>query len=157
DAGLAARLLMGMPPKLPKCWSEAEVSPEVEAAYQDALDRLLALDFETRDGEQVPHALALAPEGKAAWVRFYNGSGRRQAAAEGQLAAALSKLEGYAARLALLHHVVGRVARGEDDRHPVGPESIEAGVTLCRWFAGEARRIYTTLSESTEQRETRRL
>src|SRR5262249_16233783 len=40
DAGLAARLLMAMPRKLRKRWSEAEVSPEVETAYQDVLDRL---------------------------------------------------------------------------------------------------------------------
>jgi DNA polymerase I-like protein with 3'-5' exonuclease and polymerase domains len=157
DAGLAARLLMAMPPKLPKRWSEAEVAPEVEQAYQDALDRLLALDFDSIDGEKAPHALRLSREGKAVWVEFYDDWAREQAAAEGELAAAFSKLEAYAARLALVHHVVSRVARGDADQALVERESVEAGVTLCRWFAGEARRVHATLSESTEERDTRRL
>ena len=79
------------------------------------------------------------------------------AAAEGELAAAFSKLEAYAARFAMLHHVVGHVARGEDGLAPVERESAEAGVVLCRWFAAEARRVYSTLSESAEDRDRRRL
>ena len=90
-------------------------------------------------------------------MAFYDGWAREQAAVEGELAAAFSKLEGYAARFALLHHVVRRVARGEDDLGPVGRESVEAGIALCRWFAAEARRIYTILSESREERDARRI
>jgi hypothetical protein len=157
DAGGAARLLMAMPPKLQKRWTEAEVVPEVEKAYQDLLDMLLALDFDSAKGEKAPHELALSPEGKAAWIAFYDSWGQEQAAVQGELAAAYAKLEGYAARFALLHHVVSRVARGADDLVAVGRESIEAGATLCRWFAGEFRRLYATLSESYEERDTRRL
>ena len=76
---------------------------------------------------------------------------------EGELAAAYSKLEGYAARLALLHHVVTHIDLETSDIRPVGPRSVEAGITLVRWFAGEAERIYTTLSETVEERDTRRL
>ena len=158
DAGLAARLLVTMPPKLPKRWSEAVVVPDVEAAYHDALDMLLALDFaDGDDGEKAPHVLRLSPGAKEAWVAFYNEWAQEQAAVEGELAAAFSKLEAYAARFALLHHVVGRVARGEDDLALVERESVEAGVVLCRWFAAEARRVYATLSESAEDRDRRRL
>jgi DNA polymerase-1 len=157
EAGLGARLLLAMPPRLPKRWGEAEVDPEVERAYRDAIDRLLALDFNAREGDPAPHAVHLSWDAKTAWVAFFNQWGEEQAAAEGELAAVFSKLEGYAARFALLHHVVGRVARGEDDLVRVGRESVEAGASLARWFAGEARRIYSTLSESTEQQATRRL
>jgi hypothetical protein len=52
DAGLAARLLMAMPPKRPKRWTEAEIDPEVEQAYQGTLDKLLLLDFDTGQGER---------------------------------------------------------------------------------------------------------
>ena len=75
----------------------------------------------------------------------------------GELAAAFSKLEGGAARFALLHHVVTHVARGESDLVPMEAESIEAGAVLCRWFAREAQRIYSLLNESEEARETRKL
>jgi hypothetical protein len=90
-------------------------------------------------------------------VAFYDQWAREQAAVEGDMAAAYSKLEAYAVRFALLHHDISHVARGEDDRVLVEAESLQAGAVLCRWFAGEARRIYATLSESTEQRDTRKL
>jgi hypothetical protein len=157
DAGLAARLLLAMPPKLVKRWSEAEVRPETEQAYHGLLDRLLALDVDDRGGEKVPHVLPLSPDGKAAWVAYYNGWAAEQAGVDGELAAAFSKLEGYAARLALLHHVVTHAALDTSDLRPVGARSVEAGVALARWFAGEARRVYATLSESAEERAARRL
>jgi DNA polymerase I-like protein with 3'-5' exonuclease and polymerase domains len=158
DAGLAARLLMAMPPKLPKRWSEAEITEEAERAYHDVLDRLLELGFgANEEGERVPQVLRLSPEGRRTWIAFYDVWAREQAAAEGELAACFSKLEAYAARFALLHHVVSRLARGQDDLVPVGPESVESGVALCKWFAEEARRIYSILTESAEERDTRRL
>jgi hypothetical protein len=158
DAGLAARLLLAMPVAPPKRWSDLEVAPEVEAAYHKVLDKLLTLDFGCDgNGDQVPHVLNLSSEAKDTWVEFYNGWAREQAAVEGELAAAFSKLEAYAARFALLHHVASKVARGEDDRAPVEVGSVEAGIVLCRWFGAEARRIYATLSESDEERATRKL
>lgn len=39
----------------------------------------------------------------------------------------------------------------------VDKASIAAGVALARWFGHEARRVYAILSESNEDRETRRL
>ncbi|GAG37846.1 unnamed protein product, partial [marine sediment metagenome] len=39
----------------------------------------------------------------------------------------------------------------------VDEQSIEAGVTLSRWFGGEARRIYSRMGESDEDRERRQL
>lgn len=158
EAGLGARLLMAMPTKVPKKWSEIEISPEAEKAYQDTIDRLLALDFH-RDsqGEEVPFGLRLTPEAKAAWVNFYDEWALMQAASEGEMAAAYSKLEAYAARFALIHHVTSLAYLQEDDCNPVDEISIRAGISLCHWFAGEARRIYAALAESDEQRERRRL
>jgi hypothetical protein len=78
-------------------------------------------------------------------------------AAEGDQAAALAKLEGYAARLALLHHVVSVTAAGSKALHPVGETSVDAAITLTGWFAGEATRVYTILIESAEERDRRRL
>jgi DNA polymerase I-like protein with 3'-5' exonuclease and polymerase domains len=158
DAGLAARLLMAMPPKRSKAWSEVEVDAATEAAYHDLLDQLRGLDFDQHpDGGRGPHVLTLSGEAKAAWVAYYNEWADEQSAVEGELAAAYSKLEAYAARLALLHHVVTNVALGTEDRRPVGPKSVASGIALCRWFASEARRIYSTLAESEEQRDVRRL
>jgi hypothetical protein len=157
EAGLAARLLLAMPPKLPKHWSEDEVEPAVEQLYENTLDALLALDLDRQGGELVPHVLKLAPEAKDAWVAFYDRWGQEQVAVEGDLAAAFSKLEAYAARFALVHHVVSHVGVDSSDLRPVGRKSVEAGVCLCEWFGAEARRIYSALAESGHERTTRQL
>src|SRR5262249_52045990 len=60
-------------------------------------------------------------------------------------------------RLALLYHVVTRVATQAEDRCCVERKSIEAGVMLTRWFAGEFRRVYACLSETEGERKAREL
>jgi hypothetical protein len=158
EAGLVARLLMAKPKALRKRWTELVISEDAEKAYHQLLDDLLKLMFTTdSQKERVPVVLRLAPEAKKLWVEFYNAWAQVQVEAEGELAAAYAKLEGYAARLALLHHVVTYVGLGKDDCREIGPESVEAGVRLARWFADEARRIYATLHESDEERQTDRL
>jgi DNA polymerase I-like protein with 3'-5' exonuclease and polymerase domains len=165
EAGLGARLLLAMPPKVAKRWSEAEVSPEVKEAYERTVRKLLDLRMDTdNDGDPVPFMLRMTPEAKAAWVQFYDEWGEVQASVEGDLASAFGKLEAYAARFALLHHVVTSLPRdgqseldGPDPSDPVGLASMQAGIELARWFAAEAERVYAMLDESGEQREERRL
>jgi DNA polymerase-1 len=158
EAGLAARLLMAMPPKLTKRWTELEIPPDLEHAYERLLDRLILLDFAIdADDHLAPYVLRLSAQAKAEWVAFYDSWAREQAAVEGDIAAAYSKLEGYTARFALLHHVTVCTWLEVDDRREIGIESMKAAIILCRWFAGETRRIYATFSESTEERERRRL
>src|SRR5262249_28619581 len=134
-----------------------EVAEDVESTYHGLIARLLGLDFDVRDGRAVPHVLGLSREGKAGWVEFYNEWAKEQFAAEGEMCAALSKLEAFAARYALLHHVTHHVALETSDLRPVGPFSVRAGVTLCHWFAHEVRRVYSILRESEEDRDARRL
>ena len=157
DSGLAARLLMAMPPRRKNVWSELEVDPEIENAFHRLLDWLMNLEMPKRDGQPYPIALRMSPDAKASWVRFYDKWGYKQIASEGDLAAAFSKLEGYTARFALLFHVVKHAAMGTDDKVPIGQESIEAAVTLTRWFEREDRRIYALLSETEEDRGMRTL
>jgi hypothetical protein len=157
EAGLTARLLWAMPPKRRKRWTEVEIAPEAHAAYDKLLSQLRDLQLdEGAGGDREPFAVRLTPLAKEAWVKFYEEWAREQAAVEGDLAAAFSKLEGYAARFALIHHVVSRVGDLEDGQ-PIEPVSIEAGIALAQWFADEARRIYATLRESAAERQFRRL
>jgi len=138
-------------------WSDAEIAPAAERAYHDALDRLLALDFDTKDNEKVPHAVSLSQDGKAAWVAFLHRLGARADWRRGRTGRCVQQARSLRARFALLHHVVERVARRADDLVPIERSSVEAGVTLSRWFAHEARRIYAVLSESEEQSDIRKL
>ena len=110
EAGLAARVLLSMPPRRLKVWSENEVHPELAEEYARVIAALAVLPLD-RDssGDEGPFALRLTPEAKELWVAYYNEWAERQAALDGPAAAAYAKLEGGAARLALLHAVVGQV------------------------------------------------
>jgi hypothetical protein len=143
----------------PRSGPRTRSPPEAEAAYRTLLDRLFTLTpWETVGVEGEPHVLTLSPGAQRLWVSFYIEWAEEQARAEEELAAASSKLEAYAARFALIHHVVSHVNRGRPGRGAaVGEKSIQAVITLCHWFAREARRIYATFSETEAERHTRKL
>ena len=160
ENGLAARLLLACPRLRPKRWTEAEISPELERRIAAVFDRLYDLCPTTDDeGEVQPVIVPLSAGGKSAWVDFYNAHGQEQAGLSGDLSAAWSKLEGYAARLALVVHFV-RWAAGDSslaNADEIDADSIAAGVKLSRWFGNEARRVYAILGESEEERDRRRV
>ncbi len=166
ESGMLARLLFAMPPRQVKRWTEADVDPATEAAVAAVFDRLFSLTMEV-DPESAdplnpdlrPRLVLLDEEGKRAWATFYNEHATEQAELSGDLSAAWSKLEGYAARLALVVHLTRWAADDATLRDPVRVDdaSIAAGVVLARWFGDEARRVYAVLSESDDDRDTRRL
>jgi hypothetical protein len=139
DSGLMARLLLAMPPRKAKVWTDADVDPHTADAYANLFCKLHELPAPTGGPVIVP----LSDGAKAVWVEFYNGWNQELAVTTGDLAAALAKLEAYAARLALLHHVVSTI--DDPAPSPVSAASMEAGIALARWFAREARRVYAML------------
>lgn len=160
ENGLAARLLLACPSRRPKRWTETDISPELENQIEAVFEKLYSLEPRADwDGETQPLDLALTPAAKDAWVAFYDEHAIEQAELTGDLAATWSKLEGYAARLALIVHLT-RWAVGDptlEDVNVVDEQSIKAGVELSTWFGYEARRVYSILGENPEQREHRRL
>jgi hypothetical protein len=156
QAGMGARFLLAMPPRKRRVWTERDVSDELSQQYHDLLKNLLALPLKN-EARRDPFVRGLSSLAKEAWVRFYNEWGSAQHAADGEQAAAMAKLEGYAPRLALIHHVVSHVADGTDDATPILQGSMQAGITLARWFANEASRVYAMLHEDESARLRRRL
>lgn len=156
DNGLAARLLFAMPPRQPKRWTEDDVSEQTEAALAAVFDRLYALESDTDpEGDPRPRLIRMDADAKRVCVRFVNEHGAQQAKRIGDEAAAWSKLEGYAARFALVLHLA-RVAADDPtitDAALVDEASITAGVVLVRWFAHEVERVYALLSGDEEARE----
>src|SRR5262249_15248095 len=72
EDGLAARLLLAMPPRRQKRWTEADVSDETTGALDDLFGELLALDFAlSADEEPEPYIIPLTPEAKTIWIAFY--------------------------------------------------------------------------------------
>ncbi|HMN96931.1 MAG TPA: DUF3987 domain-containing protein [Phycisphaerales bacterium] len=160
DNGLLARLLLAHPPRRAKRWTEAELDPLTDGAVTVLFDRLYAIEPERdADGDPTPKPLGLDAAAKAAWIDFVNEHGEEQLALVGDEAAAWSKLEGYAARLALIVHLVRAAADDPTlaDREEIDAASIDSGIRLSRWFAAEALRIYGALAADEGDRETRRL
>jgi hypothetical protein len=111
------------------------------------------------DGQPCPVYVGLPSEAKRLFIEFYNAHGQEQVDLAGELAAAWSKLEGYAARLALIVHYARWAADDASLQHPdrIDAESMRRAVVLTEWFKQEARRVYATLGQTDEQRERREL
>lgn len=160
ESGLAARLLLSWPPRMPKRWTEADIDSKLQEDLATIIQRLFELKPRFDDEvEFEPELARLAPDGKEVWIEFYNQHAQEQVDLDGDLSAAWSKLEGYAARLGLIVHLVRWAARDPtlEDVDEVDAVSVGAGVQLSRWFGREAKRVYAMLSETDEQREDRRL
>jgi hypothetical protein len=158
ESGLAARLLLAYPPRKAKRWTEADIDPDAEAELARLFDRLYELQPTTDDdGEPRPGLVRLTPEAKAAWIAYYNAHAVEQADLTGDMAAAWSKLEECAGRLALVVHYVRWAAGGVADETQLDAASMNAGIELTRWFKGEAKRVFAMLDESDAERDQRRL
>lgn len=132
DNGLAARLLLAMPPKRRKRWTEADVEDSTIAAVGRVFDELFDLPPDTdADGEPTPAVVTFDELAKDDWITFYNRHAMEQHEMDGDLSAAWSKLEGYAARLALVIHCV-RQADGDSVRPLImDVQSMTAGIRLA--------------------------
>jgi hypothetical protein len=160
ESGLAARLLLTCPPRKPKRWTEADIDPDAEAEIARLVDRLYELQPTIDDNDELrPVVVGLTPDAKAAWKAYYNAYAKEQIDLASELSAAWSKLEEYAARLALVIHYTRWAAYDPGLQSPdaVDAESMATGVKLSQWFKGEARRVYLLLSESDDDRDQRRL
>lgn len=158
ESGLAARLLLTCPPRKPKRWTEADIDPGAEAELTRLVDRLYELQPAVSDeGDARPVTVRLTPEAKAVWKAYYNAHAVEQADLTGDMAAAWSKLEEYAARLALVIHFARWAAGDATDVLRLDAVSMEAGITLAMWFKHEARRVYAMLDETDADRNLRRL
>lgn len=155
NRGMAARLLLAYPPRVAKKWSKAKVAPATRSAYAEMLERLMQLDF---DPKGKPIALKMTSQAEVRWVDFYNAWAHQMIELDDDLASAWSKLEGYAARLALVHalsHTVTLSHGHTQMKEEVGLESMEAGIGLALWFSREAQRVYTLFAETPEERDVR--
>jgi hypothetical protein len=159
-SGLSARLLVCWPPRRVKRWTEAEVHPETEAALAGMLARLLTMKMQPVENDDPrPHLVDLDQDAKRLFVQFYNQHSDEQSAMTGELCATWSKLEAYAPRLALIHHLI-RWANGEippDREFQLDADSMQAGIALANWFGHEVRRVHAMFDESDEHRDQREL
>src|SRR5262249_4882066 len=67
ESGLAARLLLTLPPRKAKRWTEADIDPKTEAEFAKIVDRLFELQPTIgEEGEPVRVLVRLTPDAKGA-------------------------------------------------------------------------------------------
>lgn len=159
DSGLGARFLFAAPPEVTRKWTDTTISKTASDSLGAVYHKLLGLKGQTVDGDVLPTHVPLSPAAKAAFAEFYNAVRLERAEDDnGRVKAMLAKIIGGAARLALILHEIA-IAAEEPGVMPgiIDEKSMLAGITLARWFANEARRIYAMFGEATEEKQNREL
>jgi hypothetical protein len=158
ESGLLARLVPVQPPPKPVVWTDEELSEGAATEWASLLRKLLEMQPDLDDqGKPRPRLIPLAPDAKAVYVLWHDAHGRDVADAHGDdLAAHLAKLKGICPRLALLFVCVDAVVAGKGIA-AIGRDHIERAIAVTDWFKHEAKRVYSMLAESDDERDQRRL
>lgn len=153
-SGLASRFLLVMPKMAVKEYRKGP-SAEDERSYRDLLTALLGLEFgvgvdargnSTKETIRVPFSDDCR-EFLREWIPVWSAEALESSE---PIEAAMSKLEGYALRFALIFKTC-REALGlaaADD--PIEASDLQAGAELARWYRDEAIRVYLTLGQELE-------
>jgi hypothetical protein len=153
DQGLPARFLFAHPPFRKDRWTEATVPDDLRQAVRELFEELWLLQPDhDYHGHTCPKLLRLTREPKEIYIDYYNDCGDAALEGDDRAEAAWSKLSGYGGRFAL----VGQLTCNPQAEEATG-EVIQEACSLSRWFGAEAVRIYAELSETTLQREQRKL
>jgi hypothetical protein len=137
-------------------WTDEEVSEEDEQDWQLVLAWLLNLQpIKPEGSSERPKRLQFSPEGKAAFVAWYDKLVAEMKAVEFQseLFGPWSKLKAHCARFALIIHML-RVACDEagngQDEGQVDVEDVARAEKLCDYFKAHFKVVYGRLQQSKE-------
>jgi hypothetical protein len=149
ESGMAARLLMTMPPWQKKRWARNVVDVPSSDAVKRVLDKLFELKHEHKlDGDVRPFVMRLSADADAEFAAFYDAHAESLENANGDLESALSRLEELPARLAVVIHLA-RWANGEHvNPDIVDADSMQRAIRLTQWHIHETQRIYQFLDAS---------
>ena len=151
SSGLAARFLLVMRDAKVKQYQPGP-TPEQKEGFHALIRGLLALEFDVRysvdgtpifDPVKVPFEDACRPFLKK-WIPEWSEEALASCEA---VEAAMSKLEAYALRFALVLRCV-REAQGKGtSSDPITLADLTAGAELARWYRDEAIRVYSALGK----------
>ncbi len=143
DNGLAARILFAMPPDKSARWTEAEVADETKERYVEVLKTILGW----RNGPNAltpeqPQIVGMTEAAKKLFAAYCNeNADERDDMASEAMRSFWPKLTGYAARIALVFHVVRYIEGGAGEQPRIDADSMRSAITLTNWFKRESVRI----------------
>ncbi len=148
-SGLASRFLLVNPSPSVKRYTRGPSEAE-RAAYADFIDALFALQMEPysrADGEigYRPLRVLVSEHARDLLLEFVPDWSAEALTSSADVEAAMSKLEGYAIRFALMFRVC-REATGESvPEDPITRDDLRSGIELARWFRDRAIEVYQDL------------
>lgn len=122
-----------------------EVDDHSRSAWKDALGNLWKLPITNDDSQRPrPYNLLLDTDGRAVWQAWTNELSVQSEDEDkpAYFRSIASKMQGYAARLALVVYLIHKAYSGGGIPGDVGAESMQHGVTLARYFLAHADRVY---------------
>ena len=163
DSGLVARILTIWPRWEFTPWqgSDARQANHFADSYRGQMEELLRKLYELQPAEDprgrpTPHLIRLSRDAESVWEPYYNATRKRSFTfcedSETFLANAWPKLLGAAARIALVVHGI-RKAIGEPVGELLGPDDMQAGVTIAEWLKGETERVFDLMYRTPAERE----
>lgn len=146
--GFLPRLLLAFPDPIPLAYTVATVDDEVVRQYGEVLFTLLAMG---RDDS--PTVVTMTPAAHADFAALMGELYGQMESADCPpgLREPLAKMQGYAARLALILQLT-RKAAGATDRERVDRESVAGAAQLVRYFIAHMRRVYAQLQATPADR-----
>ncbi|MFG0319483.1 MAG: DUF3987 domain-containing protein [Planctomycetota bacterium JB042] len=153
ESGLFARCLLTMPPRSVKAWNDREVGEGLLRRMAETFRSLFGLGM-TQDeaGHTSPIELTFTAKGRELWKEHVDRHGETGATLTGADASWWAKLEGVAARLALILALVR-----DPKTRTVGEEDVQAGIAIADWWADEIDRVRALLTEDEAARRTKAL
>ena len=147
--GFIDRLLFVMPNNQDKQpWSDKEPTFDIEAAWAEIIERLVAIPYETdSDGNVIANILPFAPDAKARlyeWQRQNTEECNREEC--DALKGVFNKFDFHAIRFCLILQMA-RWACGEADRTDIDHLSVENAISLVDYFKATARKVHGIISE----------
>ena len=147
EDGFSARLLFAYPDRVPRPYSEEGIPEAAAEAWSDLALSLWARPMRDLDGKPAPHVVKMTHEARREWREWCQAHRDEQEADDfpASLEGPWGKLEAYAARLALILHLMDWAAdptRPADDVPPELPRRIITDTArLVAYFKSHAHRI----------------
>lgn len=149
ESGMLARFMLVHPPELPtRRFRRESMDAGVKQRFGDLIGRLCDLR-KGIDPLAPTRTVLLSDRAADLFDDFYAEHDAYGRTTTGPLRSALTKLGGGCARLALMHHEV-LVQLGTTPPGEVQAASMEAAITITRWWRHETRRIYAELHQATD-------
>jgi hypothetical protein len=150
-SGFLARFLMCMPPDTSRHINDDFIPEDVENAYHRMINTLFSWRNKARSTPTNPCRLPLTPAAKALFDEYHNKlEDERASLPLGAMKAILSKLSGYAMRIALTLHIAHFASHFPDGQVPIefpriDEKTMKAAIILTKWYRREAQRVLLML------------